>query len=281
MKKLIVFGTGHLAKALLPTFLAQSYYQIILIHYNEEVIQQLKQQFPECEVKSKIDWELQRDDVLLLLVKPQQARKALLNVGVSLIKKCLIISLMAGINTKSLFLLTQNQRIIRVMPNIANSTNNGANAVFINPNLAKQDVEIVKTLFSKSGKLYELLNEEEIDVFAAILSCSAYFYIALKGMVDTLISHLGFDPLNAMNLMHQIINGSISLLEPDSYQSLSEGCSKAASKGGITEQGIKVLQENDISKIFSQAILSGVAKAQAFQKDLNEEIQKGLNKPLT
>ena len=96
MKKLIVFGTGHLAKALLPAFLAQSSYRLILIHYKEEVIQELKQQYTECEVKSRIDWELDHDDVLLLLVKPQQARNALLNVDSSLINKCLIISLMGG-----------------------------------------------------------------------------------------------------------------------------------------------------------------------------------------
>ena len=116
-------------------------------------------------------------DIVLLAVKPQQAKEALAQCGEALDGKALI-SIVAGVTVERLRgMISGNARILRVMPNTPAMVFEGAFALCADNDLASEEMAAAEELFRSIG-VVEKVPETLIDAVCG-LSGGGPAYVAM------------------------------------------------------------------------------------------------------
>ncbi len=201
---------------------------------------------------------IQKSDFLILAIKPQDAKEALKQVKISLNKKTILISIMAGVSIKKLVALSGQKRIIRMMPNLGLSVGEGI-AFWKASGLSLPEVKKAKNLINKITENFETKNEDAINKVTAISgSGPAYFFLLADCLIKTSQS-LGFTQDESRKLVGKTLKASALLSKEADY---SELIKKIASKGGTTEAALKVFRKKNIARLVEEAVFSAYRRAQ-------------------
>ena len=123
-------------------------------------------------------------DIVLLAVKPQQAKEALAQCGEALDGKALI-SIVAGVTVERLRgMISGNARILRVMPNTPAMVFEGAFALCADNDLASEEMAAAEELFRSIG-VVEKVPETLIDAVCGLSGGGpAYVAMFIEAMAD-------------------------------------------------------------------------------------------------
>lgn len=200
-----------------------------------------------------------RSDVVLIAVKPQNTAPVFEKLSVSGGGK-LFMSIAAGIKTGKIEkALGGGPRVIRVMPNTPALVGEGISAICKGRYATGPDVKIAHEIFSSVGETV-LLNERYFDLVTAISgSGPAYFFYLKEALIEAAV-RLGMDKTTAKRLVSKTAFGAARLLietghEPEVLRK------RVTSKGGTTEQAIKVLDKAEFKKIVEDAIIAAVKRS--------------------
>ncbi|PKU79418.1 pyrroline-5-carboxylate reductase isoform X1 [Dendrobium catenatum] len=123
-------------------------------------------------------------DIVILSVKPQVAKKALLELKPFFTDHKLLVSIAAGIKMKDLQEWSGHGRIIRVMPNTPSAVGEAASVMCMGDMATKKDEERVASLFKAIGKIW-MADEKYFDAVTGLSgSGPAYVYIAIEALAD-------------------------------------------------------------------------------------------------
>ena len=78
--KLVFLGGGNMAEAIFAGLVNNSQFAIEVIQRNPENAARLQNDYPSIKVNPTLDYKLNQDDILLLAIKPQQAKEACLAI---------------------------------------------------------------------------------------------------------------------------------------------------------------------------------------------------------
>lgn len=205
-------------------------------------------------------------DIIVLAVKPQNYREVLQEIKASSDESKTFVSIAAGITIDFLReILGMNVPVVRVMPNTPLLLSKGATALCSSDNVSDEIRDVVISMFS-SGGVVELFEEDKMDAIISVNGSSpAYFYLFAKAMADYAESE-GISREKAMNLITAAMEGSAKMLREsgDSPETLIK---KVSSKGGTTLEALSVFYENDIEKIFSDAMKACTKRAGELSKE--------------
>jgi pyrroline-5-carboxylate reductase len=175
--------------------------------------------------------------------------------------KSLIVSIVAGLKLTTIeSMLGSGSRIIRLMPNLPASVNEGATAFVPNEWALATDVAFVESLLNGVGLSFRLESESLFDAVTGISgSGPAYFFLLMKTMEDV-GRRFGVPEELAKSLVAQTCKGAGSLaLQSDlSFEQL---IAAVASPGGTTEQALKVMESNRFSKTVMEAVSAAIEKS--------------------
>ncbi len=249
-------GAGHLGEAIIGALIKASYdpKNIFASNRNTEKLRHLEAEFKiETNVENAAVATVA--DVVILCVKPQQMLEALESIKSSLkIKKSLLVSVAAGVG------LTQIQEtlgfelpLIRAMSNTPALIGMGATALWANDKVSDAEKIFIETLFKTTGLALWLSHEEEMDAVGALSGAGpAYVYFVMEAL-EAAAEKLGLPARIVNPLVKQTVLGAVQLAiqsEKD-FQTLRE---EVTSRGGITEQGIRCLEEANVREAFSNAL---------------------------
>ena len=253
-KKLTIIGVGHLGNALLKGLIDSGINRrnIILSNKSEEN-------------KNAV----LNTDTVLIAVKPFVVKQVLSELR-SIAKDKLIISVAAGVSTAQIqiYLDNVNQKIIRLMPNIAISCNKGIIGFYANKNVSRNEKNKIKKLLSSLGLIIEVTNEEEINKLTVISACAPGIVAYLIELFSANAKNLGIPLEQADQIALQTFSGTIDYLisTANTAKSLEKSVS---TKGGITEVILKSLRNSEFDVIFTQSLNKGYSKI----KDLERKIR--------
>jgi len=193
-------------------------------------------------------------DIVLIAVKPQNMGAVLDEISICG-KGRLYISIAAGIKTDRLEKgLGGRARVIRVMPNTPALVGEGISALCKGRYASKSDLKTADEIFSSVGEVIEL-NERYFDVVTALSgSGPAYFFYLKEALIEAGV-RLGMDKKTAKDLVLKTALGSARLL-------IESGCEpgllrqRVTSKGGTTEQAIKVFEKAKFKSIVERAVIA-------------------------
>ena len=123
----------------------------------------------------------QNCEVIFLAVKPQDLGDVLVELSKSLKSETLLISIAAGKTTRFIEeKLSTNNPVVRVMPNTPAQIGKAVSAISGGSNAKPAHLELTKELFSASGVVVEVPEENQDAVTALSGSGPAYFFISLN-----------------------------------------------------------------------------------------------------
>lgn len=200
---------------------------------------------------------------VIAAVKPQKTESII--PPLKKIRFQLLITIIAGVNCSYFTDRLGKIPVLRVMPNLCIKVSKSVNALFANENLlssplANELMETAEKLFSASGKLIRVKNEDYIDRVTAVsgsgTAYAAYFIEALEEAAAA----LGFKPDEAALMSREIFDGAITYMR-ETGETPAMMRKKVTSPGGTTEKAIQVFEDKKLKEIVSEAVGTAYERA--------------------
>ena len=198
-------------------------------------------------------------DIVLLAVKPQQAKEALAQCGEALDGKALI-SIVAGVTVERLRgMISGNARILRVMPNTPAMVFEGAFALCADNDLASEEMAAAEELFRSIG-VVEKVPETLIDAVCGLSGGGpAYVAMFIEAMADGGVA-CGLTRPMAMECAAQTLIGAARLmLETGRHPGALKDA--VCSPGGATIQGVRALEAGGFRSAVMEAVIAAYEKS--------------------
>lgn len=186
----------------------------------------------------------EHSEILILAIKPQGIQDFGKSIaGIPL--KHTIISLLVGTAITQLRHYFPEQKIIRMMPNLALLCGEGAIGLCTEEALSPPELDKIDSLCEALGKSY-WISESKFDGFSALAGSGIAFVFALiEAMVESGIA-MGLSAEESQEMIQQTIKGGVQLLR-ETKKHPAELKWQVTSPGGTTIAGLQRFEEAAIS----------------------------------
>lgn len=213
---------------------------------------------------------IEKADMIIIAVKPDKVRMVLTEIRPVLSKKCVVISIAAGISLEMLGNICQKEQpIVRSMPNTPVAVGKGATALIANTYVTNKHISEINQLFEYSGITTWVSDEKAINALTALSgSGPAYFFLFLEAITSAAMQ-LGINDAVAKAFALQTMSGTCALLETSK---LSPEClrKKVTSPAGTTAAAIAILQDHGFEALISKAMHAAFERAKQLGEQSNE-----------
>lgn len=204
-------------------------------------------------------------DVIILAVKPQMMNQLLADLKKSITQQHLVVSIAAGIPIQYIeSRLQPDIRVIRVMPNTPCLVGLSATAFALGQHATLADGQLVSSMFSAVGKVFQL-DEKYLDVVTGLSgSGPAYVYMFIEALSDGGV-RMGLPRDVATTLAAQTVLGAAKMVL-ETGQHPAQLKDAVTSPGGTTIEGVSTLEDGG----FRSAVINAVEAATLKSKKLGE-----------
>ena len=272
MKKRIgIIGIGSMGKMLLNGFIKSkviSQNQINITTYTKEKLNRLKIEFPDINIFEKASDVTKNSDLIFICVKPMEVKQILNEIIGNLTINSHLISI-AGCVTINNIEKMFNGKISKVIPSLTSEVLEGISLICHNEKVKEEDKIYLENILNKLSTVKNI-KENDFEIAADLTSCAPGLIAAIfNEYVNAALPFSNFSREEATDMVIKTLYGTAKLMK-DKEMSFEETLTRVATKGGITEEGAKVLNEQ-LPNIFKTV----------FEKTLNKhEIVKSTIKNL-
>jgi pyrroline-5-carboxylate reductase len=204
-------------------------------------------------------------DIIILAVKPQNINDALAQLKGILKSNQLVLSIAAGVTIKTITLSLGHDKVVRSMPNTPTQIGLGMTGWTATKETTAVQRAWARSVLAAMGKEIYFANEEMLDAVTAVSgSGPAYFYFFVESLISAAVD-IGLDIKDAEILVKQTMLGAAHLVN-ESDKTPAELRRSVTSKGGTTEQAIKVFEENGLAGIVKKAVEAACRRAKELGK---------------
>ena len=259
---LAVIGVGNMAKAVISGIQKSDVAVSEIFLFDKNISQYSELADGKCTYTkcNSIQSAVSGANCVLISVKPQNYSEVLEEFcKVSNYSDKLYITIGAGISVSSVSDALGGANVIRVLPNLPMTIGNGVSVICKNPAVSSRDFEFVTSLFSSSGSTL-LIEESDMNRIIGVTSSSpAYVFKFIDSIYKSAIAQ-GLSDEGLLDAVCDVFIGSALLLKKSS-ESPQELIRRVASKGGTTEQALKVLNDSNIERIIFDAMIACTNRA--------------------
>ena len=237
-----VIGYGSMGRMLLEKLSSNSDLidgKLYVANRNYEKIADLAEAYNLCNSNQDIAMTV---DVLFICVRPVDMKNVLEEIKSSLRKEQIIVSLNGSITFEQIESVCKS-KIVKAIPSVMAEINKSQTLICCNSMVNKHDKASIKDLLSCIGSVIEL-PETEMGMGSELVSCMPGFIAALFNEICTSAqkhTSIGADEIVQMVLNTMVGTGQLMIENDYTYQDV---ITRVATKGGITEEGVKVIQES-------------------------------------
>lgn len=268
-KRIAFLGGGNMAEALLAGLQAkggigaQESSLPLIIEPVEARRADLMERF-KVEAIAAPDERLGSVDLIILAVKPQIMERALATCRPYLDRDALILSIAAGITTKTIEALFSSEltplmRVVRAMPNTPALVGEGATAIAAGSAASASDLDRAEAIFKSVG-LVVRVTEDLLDAVTGLSgSGPAYVFQFIEALADGGVKS-GLPRAEAITLAAQTVKGAAALLlktgeHPGALKD------RVTSPGGTTIAGVAALERGGLRGTVIEAVCEATKRA--------------------
>ena len=178
--------------------------------------------------------------------------KVLIEIKNFLHKDTIIVSVVAGASIKSIREMLSENKIVRIMPNISISINQGIIGTY------KSTIDLDRFL-SDLGTVFKVKNESVLDVFTVAGGCGPGIVAYLMQSLTTSFIEIGIEQKIASGMVIKTLHGTLNILVESKITS-EQLLSQVATKGGITESIVDFFDEKKLKIIIANGLQKGMQK---------------------
>lgn len=255
-----VIGAGNAAEGIIHGVLRNSVLledRIIAADPSEERRRLFERRF-HVAVSDDNCMVVRESTILLLAVKPQHYRDVLREFANLLREDHLLVSIMAGVSTRSLesCFAHVRARVVRAMPNLASHVGAGMAGVHPGRYASEADLLRAQRIFDAGGKSVHVEDEALMDAVTAVSgSGPAYYYFFTEAIMEA-AKRIGLSPQHANVLAKQTALGAARMML-ESGETPDVLREKVTSPGGTTAAAMSSFRQ---SAVFDD-IVAGVVAA--------------------
>lgn len=225
-----------MGKAIFDTLCAKKLYEVVGCGHGDNVGEALKDA-----------------DMVVLAVKPQvfdEVAGQIVGSGVDLTGK-LVVSIMAGIGIEKMTAALKTAKIVRTFPNLALKVNQSLTLWKAGDGVSEEEKVLVREILVSFGQEIEVEAEDQIGVIGVVSGCGPGFlaYFGEK-MAEFLVSH-GVEMVEAEKVARQTLIGTGEVVKKSGWN-LTDMRRKVSSKGGLTEAGVRAMEEGGMGEVFAK-----------------------------
>ncbi|WP_102345526.1 late competence protein ComER [Bacillus sp. Marseille-P3661] len=270
-----IIGTGNMGKILIDAFInsnAISENKLTVVNRTRAKAEKLKCKYPHIQVVNTPEEVVNNAEYIFLCVKPLEIHPLLKNLNSEIKENQCIISITSPISVRQLESILSCS-VVRAIPSINNRVLSGTSLLTFGNNCSDHHREQIERLMEKIST--PVIIEESITRIASdITSCGpAFFTYLLRQFIESAIEETEISREQATLLATKMLIGMGQLIEKEVFtlETLQE---KVCVKGGITGEGIKVL-EREVGDMFNQLIQSTHSKYEHEKEKIYEQF--GIN----
>jgi pyrroline-5-carboxylate reductase len=198
-------------------------------------------------------------EVLVLAVKPQAMREALVPVAGKLSTQT-VISIAAGLRLTDIARwLGGHQRLVRTMPNTPALIGAGITGLYADPSVDREGRGQAEKILNAVGSTVWIDSEDKMDAVTAVSgSGPAYVFYFIEAM-EAAALNLGFDPAAARRMTIETFIGAARLAE-QSKEPVSVLRERVTSKGGTTEAALLSFGSSEVAAGIERGIMAAHAR---------------------
>jgi len=208
---------------------------------------------------NSFDKLIKKCDIVFLCIKPRD----FYNLKPVAPNNKIFISIIAGVKIVNIKKIVNSQKVIRIMPNLPLQVGRGVSAWFADKKqLTKNQLAIVKKLFSVFGYNFEVGRESNLDKITAISgSGPAYVFLFMDALIKATIN-LGFAKKQAEEIVLHLLYGSLAYYKSvKNLYTPSELINMVKSKKGTTEAALNKLNVKNFYKQWRSAVAAAHQRA--------------------
>jgi pyrroline-5-carboxylate reductase len=248
-------GAGNMATALVGGLIESGVYgpqQVCASDIDDERLNRLSARFG-LRVHPTNQSLVQDCTVIVIAVKPQNARVVLEEIREKVRDDHLLISIAAGIPLKMICgVVGRDIAAIRVMPNTPALIRRGISALASGGKATAGDVQKASRIFAAVGKTV-VVSEGMMDAVTALSGSGPGYVFRLMESFVTAGVKVGFDQSTALQLVTQTFLGAAHLAA-ESEKGLSDLREMVTSPGGTTAAGLAVMDKRGLAAILEEVV---------------------------
>lgn len=205
-------------------------------------------------------------NILILAVKPQDFKDLAKEIDDNINKKeILIISIMAGVSIKTVQRLLGCKMVVRAMPNMPSGIGRGITVWLASSEVAQKNKKRAEIILRALGQTIETNQEKYLDMATAVSGSGPAYVFLFQELFIKAARELGLPQKLAEKLVLETIQGAVELQRQsqDSPEILRK---KVTSKGGTTEEALKVFANRQAGKMFGLAVKAALNKSRELKK---------------
>ncbi len=238
--KVGVIGYGSMGKMILEKISSNSELvdgKLYVANRNYDKIDDLSEKYILCRSNREI---AELADVLIICVRPIDMKIVFEDIKMALREKSIIISLNGSITFEQLENICKN-KIVKAIPSVTAEINKSQTLMCYNNLVNESEKAYIKRLFQCMGTVIEL-PESEMGMGSELVSCMPGFIAAIFNEICiSAQKHTSIPPVEVVQMVLNTMVGTGQLMVENNL-SYEEVISRVATKGGITEEGVKVIQ---------------------------------------
>ncbi len=262
-KKIAVVGAGHMGTALIGGMVRAKLTparNITASRRNPDALKELRRKWGIHAVDDNRK-AVSGADIVILAVKPQISQSVMAAMAPSVNSKQLIISVMAGITTRSISeRLRKPVAVVRAMPNTPCLVDAGATAIAAGAKATDNDISLAERVFGSVGEV-AVLPETALDAVTGLSGTGpVYIFMLIEAMIDGGVK-MGIPRAIAAKLAAQTVFGAAKLVkETGKHPAILKD--DVTTPGGTAINAIHTLESKGLRSLVIDAIETATLRSQ-------------------
>lgn len=265
--RIAFLGGGNMASALIGGLVAKGAdaRSIVVVELSPAARERLGARYP-VHITAAPDAGMKRCDVLVLAVKPQDAKTAVASISGSAQGK-LVLSVAAGVTLATLSRwLGGHRKLVRCMPNTPALIGAGIAGLYALPEVSAREKAAAASILAAVGEVVWVDEERLLDPVTAVsASGPAYVFWFIEQLAAS-AEKLGLNRDTSMKLALHTVLGAAKLAASSSEPPATLR-KNVTSKGGTTEAALKVFDEEKLAERFMRAVEAASRRATELGKE--------------
>lgn len=263
--KILIIGFGLMGQAF-ARHLSRKH-QVYVYDAVKDFLPPLQKEI-DFQIVDELDMQIKDFNVIILAVKPKDLGDVAEEITPYLGSNTILISMLAGITTKTLNRYFPDTATVRIMPNLSLTKGSGVIGIAKTAEIDEKRKAMLEEILEGMG-IVAWMGENHIDALTALTgSGPAFFAEFVEASIQAGVL-LGISHDESRKFIMQMIKGTLMIMEEDNLSTLDLK-KRVSSPGGTTIQGLYAMEKHGMRYSVVEGYHAAFLRAKELSKDFSE-----------
>ncbi|MGB9936593.1 MAG: pyrroline-5-carboxylate reductase dimerization domain-containing protein [Methanobacterium sp.] len=271
MNKIGFIGYGSMGSMIIRGLLNSNILNpqdVIISNRTSTKLKNIKKRYPQVEITSDNQYLANKCSKIFIFVGTFAVKEVIESIANSISQDTHIIHISAGLTMKNVAKIFDG-KISKIIPSLTSKVHEGISLIYHNEKVGDEEAKFVNDLFKSIGSI-KIIDEDNFEVGSDLTSCAPAFIASIfKQFAEAGERYGKFTIEESNEMVAKTLYGTAKLILEEKM-SFNEIISRVATPGGITEEGVKILEKN-MPKTFDDVFKVTLAKHEKIKAELDKQ----------